>query len=191
MKVKENGSINQRQNKIENDMVMEPRNRSLPVFTWRCQDANTIAMYGLSKSFTIKFLLIFNILKYSFSNITNFLLILSWLTGYECGCYLLDRPNVLWRDSVNRMEPWTAWWNNVNGRNDNPKIESESKFMIMPNSKVALLMCPTQYLIGGASAGGGAEPLLNLRRGPVPHPLLINDRFFSGSLTIFPLASFI
>ena len=32
----------------------------------------------------------------------------------------------------------------------------------------------------GASAGGGAEPLLNLRRGPVPHPLLINDRFFSG-----------
>ena len=39
--------------------------------------------------------------------------------------------------------------------------------------------------------GGGAEPLLNLRRGPVPHPLLINDRFFSGSLTIFPLASFI
>ena len=42
-----------------------------------------------------------------------------------------------------------------------------------------------------ALGGGGAEPLLNLRRGPVPHPLLINDRFFSGSLTIFPLASFI
>ena len=76
MKVKENGSTNQRQNKIENDMVMEPRNRSLPVFTWRCQDANTIAMYGWSKSFTIKFLLVFNILKYSFCNITNFLLIL-------------------------------------------------------------------------------------------------------------------
>ena len=32
------------QPKTENDMVMEPRNRSLPVFTWRCQDANTIAM---------------------------------------------------------------------------------------------------------------------------------------------------
>ena len=74
--MKENGSTNQRQNKIENDMVMEPRNRSLPVFTWRSQDANTIAMYGLSKSFTIKFLLVFNILKYSFCNITNFLLIL-------------------------------------------------------------------------------------------------------------------
>ena len=71
--MKENGSINQRQNKIENDMVMEPRNRSLPVFTWRCQDVNTIAMYGLSN---IKFLLVFNILKYSFCNITNFLLIL-------------------------------------------------------------------------------------------------------------------
>ena len=39
MKVKENGSTNQRQNKIENDMV------------------------------------------------TNFLLILWWLTAYECGCY--------------------------------------------------------------------------------------------------------
>ena len=76
MKVKENGSTNQRQNKIENDMVTERRNRSLPVFTWRCQDANAIAMYGLSKSFTIKFLLVFNILKYSFCNITNFLLIL-------------------------------------------------------------------------------------------------------------------
>ena len=53
--MKESGSTNHRQNKIENDMVMEPRNRSLPVFTWRCQDANTIAMYGLSKSFIIKF----------------------------------------------------------------------------------------------------------------------------------------
>ena len=73
--MKENGSTNQRQNKIENDMVMEPRNRSLPVFTWRSQDANTIAMYGLSKSFTIEFLLAFNILKYSFCNITNFFLI--------------------------------------------------------------------------------------------------------------------
>ena len=120
MKVKENGSANQRQNKIE----MEPRNRSLLVFTWRCQDANTIAMYGLSKSFTIKFLLVFNILKYSICNITNFLLILWWLTGYECGCYLLDRRNVLWRDSaVNQMEPRTAWWNDVKRRNDNPKIE--------------------------------------------------------------------
>ena len=28
--MKENGGTNQRQNKIENDMVMEPRNRSLP-----------------------------------------------------------------------------------------------------------------------------------------------------------------
>ena len=36
----------------------------------------------------------------------------------------------------------------------------------------------------------GAEPLLNLRRGRVPHPLSINDRFFSGFFTIFPLASF-
>ena len=70
--VKENGSTNQRQNKIENDMAMGPRNRSLPVFTWRCQDANTIVMYGLSKLFTIKFLLVFNILKYSFCNIMNF-----------------------------------------------------------------------------------------------------------------------
>ena len=73
--MKENGSTNQRQNKIANDMVMELRTRSLPVFAWRCQDANTITMYGLSKSFTIKFLLVFNILKYSFCNITNFLLI--------------------------------------------------------------------------------------------------------------------
>ena len=95
MKAKESGSTNQRQNKIENDMVMEPRNRSLPVFTWRCQDANTIAMYGLSKSFTITFPLVFDILKYLFCNITNFLLILWRLTGYECGCYLLDLRNVL------------------------------------------------------------------------------------------------
>ena len=70
--MKENGSTNKRQNKIENDMVMEPRNRSLPVFTWRCQDAKTIAMYGLSKSFTIKFLLVFNILKYSFVTLRIF-----------------------------------------------------------------------------------------------------------------------
>ena len=35
------------------------------------------------------------------------------------------------------------------------------------------------------------ELLINLRKGPVPHRLLINDRFFSGSLTIFLLASFI
>ena len=38
----------------------------------------------------------------------------------------------------------------------------------------------------------GAEPFLNLRRGRVPHLLLINDRIFCGSIiTIFPLASFI
>ena len=96
MKVKKNGSTNFRKKLNGNG----PRNKSLPVFTWICQDANTIAMYGLSKSLTIKFLLVFNILKYSFPNITNFLLILWWLTGYECGCYLLDRRNVLWRERV-------------------------------------------------------------------------------------------
>ena len=72
MKVKKNGSTNFRKKLNGNG----PRNKSLPVFTWICQDANTIAMYGLSKSLTIKFLLVFNILKYSFPNITNFLLIL-------------------------------------------------------------------------------------------------------------------
>ena len=51
--VKKIGSTNQRQKKM--GMIMDPRNESLPVPNRRCQNANIIAMYGLSNSFTIKF----------------------------------------------------------------------------------------------------------------------------------------
>ena len=53
-------------------MVMDPRNKSLPVFTWTCQDANTIAMYGLSKSFNAQ-------LKSRSSHVTNLIQLRSTL----------------------------------------------------------------------------------------------------------------
>ena len=55
---------------------LDPRNESLPVLIRRCQETNTVAMYGMSDSFTIKFLFSFHYLEILFCNITNFLLIL-------------------------------------------------------------------------------------------------------------------
>ena len=126
-------------------MIMEPRNESRRVFNRRCQDANTIAMYGLSKSFTIKFLLVFNIRKYSFCNITNSVLILWRLTEYECGCYLLDRRNVLWRKcqpngTMNSMMKQCQW------KERQSKDRVKVSLLMRPNSNVTLLMCPSLTL---------------------------------------------
>ena len=78
-------------------IYFDPKNILLPVPIRRCQDANTIARYSLSKSFVIKFA--FNsILKYWFNCYGNFLVIFLWLTEYKYGCYLLDRRAVLSRE---------------------------------------------------------------------------------------------
>ena len=56
---------------------IDPRRELLAVSIRKCQDENTIAMYGLSKWFTIIFpQFCFQHSKILFCNITNFLLIL-------------------------------------------------------------------------------------------------------------------
>ena len=56
---------------------IDPRRESLPVFIRKCQDENTIAMYGLSKCLTIIFpQFCFQQSKILFCNIINSLLIL-------------------------------------------------------------------------------------------------------------------
>ena len=94
---------------------IDARRESLAVSIRKCQDENTIPMYGLSKWFTIILpQFCFQHSKILFCNITNFLLILWWLTGYD---WLdmrelvnqLDRRDVLWRENVKQMKRWTAY----------------------------------------------------------------------------------
>ena len=84
---------------------LDLRSKSPAVSIRRCQDANTITMYGLSKSFAIKFSFSFQYFEIFYNN--NFILILWLLTGSKWACYwptaVLDRRDVLWWENANHQ----------------------------------------------------------------------------------------